>query len=241
MNWTLPNQLTVARIVISGAFFVLLALYEPPGVPAILPGGGGPSGGGSGLLNGALVLYLVAGATDILDGHLARKMNLVSAFGRIADPFVDKVLVVGAFAMLAGSNYALVHAGDPQALEAKLPGWFTGGMASAVQAWMVVVILGREFIVSAMRGYNESQGIKFPATPAGKIKMFVQSLAICAVLFQMANLPKVAWAIYSKVALVWLATVVTVLSGLAYVTGARSLFWGPRRDTPQQGASQDPT
>jgi len=211
MNWSLPNQLTVARILISGAFFVLLALYAPS------------SSGTAGLLNVALVLYLIAGITDILDGYLARKMNVVSAFGRIADPFVDKVLVVGAFAMLSGSNYALSQA--PWATpENQLPTWMTGAMASGVQAWMVVVILAREFIVSAVRGYSESQGIKFPASPAGKIKMFVQSAAICAILCQMANLPKAQWAMWAKVSLVWLATIVTVLSGLVYVKSARSLF-----------------
>ena len=149
------------------------------------------------------------------------KLNLVSAFGRISDPFVDKVLVVGAFAMLTGSNYMLGGADTP---DRQLPSWLTGHMASAVQAWMVVAILAREFIVSAVRGFSESRGIKFPATPAGKIKMFVQSLAICMILFQLANFPRAAWVVYLKVTLVWLATIVTVLSGLAYVGKARKLL-----------------
>jgi CDP-diacylglycerol--glycerol-3-phosphate 3-phosphatidyltransferase len=97
-------------------------------------------------------------------------------------------------------------------------------MASAVQAWMVVVIMAREFIVSAVRGYSESRGIKFPATSAGKIKMFIQSLAICWVLLQLALLPATAWAVHIKVALVWLAMITTVLSGLAYVGKARRLL-----------------
>lgn len=209
MNWKLPNQLTVGRIAISAAFFVLLGLYDE-GSPA-----------SAWMLNAALVLYIIAGLTDVLDGYLARKLNLVSAFGRISDPFVDKVLVVGAFAMLTGSNYALGATDTP---DRQLPSWLTGHMASAVQAWMVVAILAREFIVSAVRGYSESRGIKFPATPAGKIKMFVQSLAICMILFQLANFPRVAWVVYLKVALVWLATIVTVLSGLVYVTKARKLL-----------------
>ena len=210
MNWKLPNQLTVGRIVLSAAFFVLVGLYEQ-----------GASGGRA-LLNAAFVLYIVAGITDILDGWIARKWNLTSAFGRIADPFVDKVLVVGAFAMLAGSNYAFDErlVGE---FERNLPGWFTGGMASGVQAWMVVVILGREFVVSAIRGYSESQGMKFPATSAGKIKMFVQSVAICIVLYQLANYtPPVAesapaWTVVVKITVVWLAVIATVISGLAYI------------------------
>ncbi|MCK4601725.1 MAG: hypothetical protein KAU28_04625, partial [Phycisphaerae bacterium] len=136
--------------------------------------------------------------------------------------FVDKVLVVGSFAMLAGSNYALAPAAS--AFERGLPWWLTGQMASAVQAWMVVAILAREFIVSAVRGYSESLGAKFPATPAGKIKMFVQSVAICAVLFQLANLQGARWAIWTKIILVWLAVAVTVISGLVYVGKARRLL-----------------
>jgi len=212
MNWKLPNQLTVGRIAISAIFFVLLGLYEPH------------TAWGCWVLNGAFVLYLVAGVTDVLDGYLARRMKVESAFGRISDPFVDKVLVVGAFAMLAGSNFALQ--GGAKSLDHTLERWLTGGMASAVQAWMVVVILAREFIVSAVRGYSESRGVNFPATSAGKIKMFVQSVAICTILLQLANLPNASWIIYLKIGMVWLAVAVTVVSGLAYVGKARRLLAG---------------
>ncbi|MCJ7544805.1 MAG: CDP-alcohol phosphatidyltransferase family protein [Phycisphaerae bacterium] len=209
MNRRLPNQLTVGRVVLAAAFFVLLGLYEPGTV------------WGRWMLNGAMALYIIAGITDVLDGWLARRMRAESAFGRITDPCVDKVLAVGAFAMLAGSNFALVGS---EGLERRLPGWLTGHMASTVQAWMVVVILAREFIVSAVRGYSESRGVRFTATPAGKIKMFVQSLAICWVLCQLANWHDYAWAVITKIVLVWLAAVVTVVSGLAYVGRARRLF-----------------
>ncbi len=220
MNWKLPNQLTVGRIALAGAFFVLLGLYEPA------------TDWGPWLLNVAFALYIVAGITDILDGYLARKLNLTSAFGRIVDPFVDKVLVVGAFAMLAGANFQYVTGVVGTSIESvtgkgygrDLPHWLTGGMASCVQAWMVVVILAREFVVSAVRGYSESRGIKFPATYVGKIKMFVQSVAICTVLYQVANLPDVRWAVWTKVITVWLSVIVTVVSGLAYVGKARKLL-----------------
>jgi len=215
MIWNVPNQLTVGRILLAAVFFILLGIYDSasPHGPAIL--------------NAAFVLYIIAGITDVLDGWIARKYNLTSAFGRITDPFVDKVLVVGAFAMLAGQNYALpaFWTGGPT-YDTRLPGWLTGHMASAVQAWMVVAIMAREFIVSAIRGYSESRGIKFPATPAGKIKMFIQSVAICMVLFQLANLSQARWAVILKVAAVWTATMATVLSGLAYVGKARRLLMG---------------
>jgi len=203
MNWKLPNQLTVCRIGLAAVFFVLLGLFQP-GTAA-----------GPGLLISALVVFVVAGVTDFLDGYIARKMHVESAFGRVVDPFVDKVLIVGAFAMLAGSNF--LYPSGTCDLEGRLPHWLTGGMLSVVQAWMVVAVLAREFIVSAIRGYSESCGKEFPATYAGKIKMIVQLFAIGTVLVQIALLPEAAWAIYMKVAMVWLAVVVTVVSGLAYV------------------------
>jgi len=210
MNWKLPNQLTVGRMVLSIAFFVLLGMYEQG------------SACGRWLLNIAFVLYIVAGITDVLDGYLARRWKLTSAFGRILDPVMDKILVVGAFIMLAGPNFAM----SPDAIDHRLPGWITGGMASAVQAWMVVVVLGREFLVSGVRGYSESQGMQFPATPAGKIKMFVQSFAICTALYQQANVADAMWAVYMKVICVWLAVIVSLLSGLAYMNKARVLLLG---------------
>jgi CDP-diacylglycerol--glycerol-3-phosphate 3-phosphatidyltransferase len=214
MRWHLPNLLTVGRIGLAIVFFVLLGLFKPD------------SPAGPWLLNAAFVLYIVAGITDILDGWLARRMNLTSAFGRIADPFVDKLLVIGAVAMLAGANFAFAE-GPTGAWERTLPTWLTGGMASGVQTWMVVTILARELIVSAVRGYSESRGIAFPATPAGKIKMFLQSVAICTVLFQIANVPHARWAVVTKLVTVWLAVVATVLSGLVYLKRTRRLLEAP--------------
>jgi CDP-diacylglycerol--glycerol-3-phosphate 3-phosphatidyltransferase len=210
MKWQLPNQLTVGRIALAALFFVLLGMYDAAGAERPM------------LMNAALAVYVVAGITDVLDGHLARLWKITSAFGRIVDPFVDKVLVVGAFAMLASSNFTMGPATSQW--ERDLPWWLTGHMASAVQGWMVVVVMSREFIVSAVRGYSESQGVKFPATPAGKIKMFVQSAAICTILIQLGNLPDAPWAVVVKISLVWLSVLITVLSGLAYVGKARKVL-----------------
>jgi len=210
MKWTIPNQLTVARIGLAGGFFVLVGLYDY---------------GASNtrwLLNTAFCVYVIAGITDILDGWIARRWNLTSAFGRIVDPFVDKVLVVGAFVMLTGTNFAFPA--GLAAPDAGLPAWLTGRMLSGVQAWMVVAILAREFVVSAVRGYSESQGIKFPANTVGKMKMALQSVAICTILFQLANCPDCTFMLYLKVALVWAAMIITVLSGLIYVGKARALL-----------------
>ncbi len=212
MNWKLPNQLTVGRLLLAGVFFVLLGLYEQGAASATW------------LLNVALGVYVFAGITDVLDGWIARKYELTSAFGRIVDPFVDKVLVVGAFVMLTGSNFAMTDSAGVSEFERNLRPWLTGGMLSGVQAWMVVAILAREFIVSAIRGYSESQGVKFPATVWGKLKMFAQSVAICTVLIHLANAPQSKWIVITKLAAIWLAVILTVLSGLAYVTKARNLM-----------------
>jgi CDP-diacylglycerol--glycerol-3-phosphate 3-phosphatidyltransferase len=211
MNWKLPNQLTVARVALAVVFFVLLGLYRS-GDPA-----------GQVLLSAAVVVYLLAGLTDVLDGYFARKWNLVSAFGRIVDPFVDKLLVVGTFVMLTGGNF-LMETGAASPLERELPAWVHGQMTSAVQAWMVVVILAREFVVSALRGYSESRGVSFPATPAGKIKMFVQSAAIVTVLVALGWFPGQDWAAGLKILMVWVTVIVTVVSGFYYVRRAKGLL-----------------
>ncbi len=231
MDWNLPNKLTVGRVFLAAIFFILLGLYEPD------------TYGGRWLLNIAFVVFIIAGITDVLDGYIARKYNQTSVFGRMTDPIVDKVLVVGAFVMLTGSNFAFQ--GDPDSFEASLPGWLSGGMLSSVQAWMVVVVLAREFIVSGIRGYSESQGLQFPATSAGKIKMLIQSVAICTVLYQMANfngparqVPPV-WTVVTKIVVIWAALIATVLSGLVYMSKARKLLAGDGHGKNDEDSKND--
>ena len=220
MKWNIPNQLTMGRVVLAGVFFALLGFYEQ-GAAA-----------GQWLLNVAFVVYIVAGITDILDGYLARKWSQTSAFGRMVDPIVDKMLVIGAFIMLTGSNFAMRLTGDAAVsqFERELPQWLTGHMGSAVQAWMVVAILVRELVVSGVRGYSESRGKRFPATYGGKIKMFIQSVTVCTVLYQLANVRMPAWAVITKITVVWLAVIVTVASGLFYVGKAREVLRGDEVD-----------
>jgi CDP-diacylglycerol--glycerol-3-phosphate 3-phosphatidyltransferase len=101
-------------------------------------------------------LFVGIAATDYLDGYLARKGNQITSFGRIADPFVDKVLIIGAMVYLAVLEWSR--------------GWFP--------AWIVVIVVAREFLVTGIRGYVESLGLAFPADWFGKIKMIVQCIAI---------------------------------------------------------------
>lgn len=216
MNWKLPNQLTVGRLLLSVVFFVFLATVDldAPAAPWVLLA--------------CFAMYIAAGITDVLDGYLARRWKLTSAFGRMADPIVDKIIVCGAFALLAGSNFA--WAPPAATLEHRLPWWLHGNMASGVQAWMVVVIIGREFIISGIRGYSESQGILFPATPFGKVKMFVQSVALCTVFYQLAFLRDAAWASALKLSLVWLTVLITLGSGLGYLKKARAVLRSTESD-----------
>jgi CDP-diacylglycerol--glycerol-3-phosphate 3-phosphatidyltransferase len=139
-----PNRITLMRFLGSLVLFLILELVgdqlDDDDVYAGL----------------AFWLFIVIAATDYLDGWLARRGNFITSFGRIADPFVDKVLVIGAMVYLAVLDWSQ-H-------------WFP--------AWIVVVVVAREFLVTGIRGYVESQGLAFPADWFGKVKMIVQCIAI---------------------------------------------------------------
>jgi len=218
MHKSVPNQLTVARLFLAAGLFVLLGLYDLPPADTAWA------------LNVGFVTLIVAGMTDILDGRLARRSAATSAFGRAFDPLVDKVLILGAYVMLTGGNFVLNDAA--RGFERELPGWLTGGMASGVQTWMVVVVLARELAVSGLRGFSESQGKVFKATVWGKLKMLTQIVAICTVMFQLANLPDAPWAVVVKLAAVWISVIATVLTGLPYIGRARKLLAEAERRQP---------
>ena len=131
----LPNQLTVARLLLSLVLFVLLELR---------------------LYLAAFLVFVVAASTDWLDGYFARKYQLVTTLGRILDPFVDKIIICGTFITLVADR------------------------GSRVMAWMAVVIVGRELLVTALRSFLEQQGRDFSAAFSGKLKMVVQCVAAAA-------------------------------------------------------------
>lgn len=109
----------------------------------------------------AIGLFLAASLTDILDGHLARRRNQVSNLGKLLDPIADKLLVSAALIVLVEKNLA--------------------------PAWAVVVILGREFIVTGLRSVAAAEGIIIQAQSVGKLKMWAQCVAIVALLVAAAN------------------------------------------------------
>ena len=154
----------MSRLVMAVAIFGLLAFYE-----------GGATGAShgqrhGGLIDGVLVLFAAALATDVLDGYLARRFEAPTSFGRISDPFVDKVLICGVYAYFAGANF---HVRDA-----------SGNLVTAtgIATWMAVLIFAREVFVTGVRGLSESRGEAFPTTVIGKGKMFLQSLTIVWIL-----------------------------------------------------------
>jgi len=208
----IPNAITALRLVLAFMLFVILSLYL-----ACRTGAGGALGPsvyddsalglffrehGRALLNLCFVLFVAGAVSDILDGMLARRWEVVSVFGRIADPFADKVMIAGTFVLMVPLGQEVV----------------------GIAPWMVVAILAREQLVTTMRGYAESQGLEFSASIWGKMKMVLQSICGGALLLWLANGP-VAEPAFSLVrALVWFTLAVTVFSGGLYIQRARELF-----------------
>jgi CDP-diacylglycerol--glycerol-3-phosphate 3-phosphatidyltransferase len=159
-----------------------------------------------GMLTVAFILNQIIAWTDLLDGYLARKYKEVTHFGRIADPLVDKILVCGSFIFFLAL--------DP------LNRIFT--------PWFATVVLGREFLVSGIRGAMEAAGIPFPATFWGKAKTAIQNVAVGTALGYAAWLPGTRWTELLTTVLMWATLVATVMSGLTYVLSARK-FLGSER------------
>jgi len=177
----------------------------------------------------ATVIFAAAALTDLLDGYYARKWHVESTFGRIMDPFCDKVLIIGAFMYLAGPRFVI-----PDRVEAG--SFFT--MISGVYPWMVAVILARELLVTGVRGELESTGHAFGANIFGKAKMMLQSIGIPTVLvlvyFDPAA-PGHTWLAWLRDILVYAIVVVTALSVLPYLTQAAKVLAPPRpQDTAEQ-------
>lgn len=192
----LPNQITLGRLGLAIVFFVLLSQYSHHNPSTIT-------------LDVAAALFVVAALTDILDGYIARKRGQVTAFGRVLDPLVDKVLVCGAFILLLG----------PQFVDAN------GHNVTEVRAWMVVVIVGREMFVTGLRGFNESLGKSFGASVSGKIKMWMQSIAAPAIILIVAHEDLFGSAAAPiKRTLVWLTVVATAASMIQYLKRSRHIL-----------------
>jgi len=194
----IPNQITIARLLLAIVFFALLSQYSQRAPRPIL-------------LDVAVVLFVVAAGSDFFDGYLARKWGQITMLGRVLDPLVDKVLICGAFILFAGPGFV-----DD-----------AGKNVTEVSAWMVVVIVGRELLVTGLRGFNESIGMAFGASLHGKLKMWMQSIAAPVILFIVAHEESLGWGDAGrivKLVFVWLTVGTTVLSMTFYLTRSRHLL-----------------
>jgi len=192
-----PNRITALRFLGALALFAIFALHGADTKHELASS--------RSLLQSAFWLFVVTASSDFLDGYLARRGNQVTAFGRIADPFVDKVLVMGAMVFLAVMPWSRR--------------WFP--------AWIVVVILAREFLVTGIRGYVESLGSQFPADWFGKVKMVLQCLAVGVVLgLQAFDLPEPVYSLGSQLAygLVWVTLITSIGSCISYLLKTRQLL-----------------
>jgi len=198
----LPNLITGSRLVLAVVLITLLSLIETARGAGVAQGSLWQAIADNErlLLNLGLGIFVTAAISDVLDGHIARRWGLTTDFGRIVDPFADKVIVCGTFVQLVPLE------------------------GSRVESWMVVLILARELLVDGLRGFAEAKGVAFPAMASGKAKMFSQSVAVGWILFTMANLGGVSWSGALVTALLWTVVVVTLYSGVVYVLHARKVL-----------------
>lgn len=173
----LPNQLTLGRVV-AVPFFIVIYLMGYETIAAIL--------------------FILASATDALDGYLARRDNLVTNFGKIMDPLADKVLVVSALVLLVESGQ--------------------------VAGWMLIVILAREFAVAGLRTVAAADGKVIAAGTTGKIKTVLQMLAVPLLLLD--NWPFSYFNFPMDQILLWGCVIMTVVSGVEYIVKNVSVFKG---------------
>ena len=157
----------------------------------------------------ALILFIIAAGTDWIDGWWARKYNQVTKLGRILDPFCDKILICGAFILLATKMDAVF--------------WLY-----SVSGVVAVVVVGRELLVTALRSAIEGSGGDFSAKYSAKLKMLFQCLAAGAALLflydQSLEEPIPEWLIWFLGINVWLTLVFTLYSGFQYVIVAARML-----------------
>ena len=173
----LPNKLTVLRICMI-PFFVAALLYE--------------GGASQNMRILADILFIAASLTDLLDGKIARKYNLVTNFGKFMDPLADKLLVCSAL-------ICLIELGQ-------LP------------AWVVIIIISREFIISGFRLVAADNGIVIAASYWGKFKTVFQMTAVILLIF---NIPSLA--LLTNIVLA-VAVVLTVVSLADYIVKNRKVL-----------------
>ena len=174
----LPNKLTIFRVILIPFFVVFMLAPICPGYANYI----------------AVAIFIVASLTDLLDGKIARKYNLVTDFGKFMDPLADKLLVCAAMICLIE----------------------TGQLA----AWIVIVIISREFIISGFRLVAADNGVVIAASYWGKFKTTFQMLMIIYLVVDL----QFAYANIVGMVLVYVALALTVISLVDYIAKNYKVF-----------------
>ncbi|MCH5253779.1 MAG: CDP-diacylglycerol--glycerol-3-phosphate 3-phosphatidyltransferase [Lachnospiraceae bacterium] len=164
----LPNKLTMFRVILI-PFFVLFMLVDITSADNWI----------------ALAIFIIASLTDLLDGKIARKYNLVTNFGKFMDPLADKLLVCSALICLVAMD--------------------------RIPAWMAIVIIAREFIISGFRLIASDNGVVIAASYWGKFKTTFQMVMICLLIADIE-----AIAVLTAV-IMWIAVLLTIISLIDYL------------------------
>ena len=174
----LPNKLTVFRVILI-PFFVAVLLIWPEDLTYRLI---------------ADAIFIVASLTDMLDGKIARKYNLVTNFGKFMDPLADKLLVCSAMICLIALNQ--------------------------VPAWVVIIIIAREFIISGFRLVAANNNVVIAANYWGKFKTVFQMFMI---IVMVANFNNFYWQLLGNI-FMWIALALTIISLVVYIYQNRSVL-----------------
>ena len=176
----LPNKLTILRMIMIVPFVVFMLV---------------PIGGAAGKWI-ALALFVIASLTDLLDGKIARKYNLVTTFGKFMDPLADKLLVCSAL-------ICLVELGR-------------------IPAWIVIIIISREFIISGFRLVASDKGVVIAASWWGKFKTTFQMVMTVLMIADIAALSIVTQIV------MWIALILTVVSLIDYLVKNKDVMKDPK-------------
>ena len=175
MSMNLPNKLTIFRCILIVPFVALL-------------------------LNGydlfATIIFVIASLTDLLDGKIARKYNLVTNFGKFMDPLADKLLVCSALICLLALG--------------------------RINVFLVLVIIVRDFIISGFRLVASDKGVVIAANMWGKVKTTIQMISmVIAILFGTSEISFLYWISQASI---YLSTLATLISGISYIYDYRKVF-----------------
>lgn len=175
----LPNKLTIFRVILIIPFVVILLGGEAGwfGVNRLFPN------------SIALAIFVVASLTDLIDGKIARKYNLVTNFGKFMDPLADKLLVSAAL-------IALVDMGR-------------------IPAWVVIIIISREFIISGFRLIASDNNVVIAASYWGKFKTTFQMVMVCLMILNLGVM--IPWMQVLTDVIMWVALALTVISLIDYL------------------------